>query len=188
MTYKYKPSFYILEMLVAPAGGTSMIILGLYALTRPNAVEKNYWFASLIFFLIAAALLSLGGLGLLFHRPISIDEEGAKSYLFGRELKHISWSEVSGIERRRYTDPQRSIARYKYSIYGRGGRIWFDDQLRNLRDALDLINRFAHKNSIELIEIDSGIDTRKRIRETTADPVARKKLSRDGIRTAIQQL
>jgi hypothetical protein len=151
-------------------------------------MEKNYWFGALICFAIGAALVTFTVGGFLKHRPISIDESGASAYFFGRPLRHINWYEVSRIERRRYIDPQRSIARYKYSIYGPEGRIWFDDQLLNARNALDTLNTFAHKNGVELIEIDAGIDTRKRLRDTITDPTERKKLLREGVRTRIRSL
>ncbi len=152
----------------------------------PDAMKKNYWFVALICFILGAALITFTIGGLLKHRPVSVDETGATSYLFGRPLKHISWSKVSRIERRRYIDAQRSIARYKYAVYGPEGRIWFDDQLQNVRNVLDSLNEFAHKNSIELIEIDAGGDTRKRLRDTVTDSIDRKKLLHEGVRTRIQ--
>lgn len=188
MKYRYKGSFYVFGYLIAPIAIIFIVSYGISFLIVPDAIEKNYWFGALLCFIIGAALITFTVGGLLKHRPISIDETGASTYFFGRPMRHISWSEMRRIERRRYIDPQRSITRYKYSIYGQEGRIWFDDKLQNVRNALDALNEFAHKNGIDLIEIDVGIDTRKRLRDTITDPIGRKKLLHEGIKTRIQSL
>jgi hypothetical protein len=176
MRYYYKSSLYVLEYLIVPAATVFILGLGIYSISIPGAMEKNYWFVFLGCVAIGGCLIIFTAGGVIKHRPISIEENGVSTYLCGHLFKKIRWSDIRQIERRRYIDPQQGVARYKYSIYGPEGRIWFDDRLQNLRSALDALTGFARKNDIELIEIDAGIDTKMRLNKS------------DGARTRIQSL
>jgi hypothetical protein len=68
------------------------------------------------------------------------------------------------------------------------GKIRFDDQMANLRDLLDRLNKHAHQHQIDIVEIDAGVDTRRRLHATISESVERKRLAREGVITKILEL
>jgi hypothetical protein len=165
-----------------------MIAFGVYALSVENSFDKNYWFGALVFFSIGAMLFFFAARGMVTHRPISIGGTGVSSWFLGVPIRHLEWSDISKIERYRYTDIQQSVTRYKFIIYGSKVQIRFDDRLKNLRSALGTLTEFSQLNGIELIEIDIGLDTRRRMLETVSDAAQRKSILREGIKTRIRNL
>ncbi|MBN9556894.1 MAG: hypothetical protein J0I26_05120 [Alphaproteobacteria bacterium] len=184
----YRTNFYVLNGLIAPTISLLITAVGIFILTKPLALEKNHWFASLLCFLIALSLLVASFAALLRHRPINITTLGISTSIFGLKLKEIDWSKIKRIERRRYTDPQRRTVRFSYFVFGTQYKIWFDDGLLRLADVLDVVNKYIRENSIEIISVDVGTDTLESVKRTITNPNELKKILRSGVKTRISEL
>jgi hypothetical protein len=182
--FEYGPLVKWLNYMLAPVGGTGMAAFGTYVFWS----RQDYWPLSLVCFAIAGGLAGFGLLSIIRHRPITVDESQVSSTVLGWELLRLNWTEVTKIERRRYSDPQDHRPRHKFSIFSPTREIYFDDQIENLSELLDLLNAFATKYHIALFSVDAGLDTKRRIRQTVSDRNIRRRLLREGSRESIQSL
>jgi len=147
---------FFAAMLFAFVGESCVAIL---AISRSSIDSGYLYFSSVMFFLAIASAIS-GILYYLKHLPISIEQDGIRSYAFGTLNKFLSWSEVKGIEKRRGLDLISGKIRDFYFVRSLDKQIQFDDWLLNLKEFLDLLNSFATQHGIQIVFVDNSPLTR----------------------------
>ncbi|RAV76544.1 hypothetical protein [Aerococcus loyolae] len=137
-------------------------------------------------------LPAIGCAALIFNirrwRPIGVDDFGVRAYFFGRPIKIIPWKSITIIERRRQFDPVFSGYRHVYFIRNPETYIRFEDGLNNLDDLLREINERARKHGIDLLEVDRGLDVRRKLLPALTDSEQRRDLIKFGARKRLNSL
>ena len=158
-----------------------------------GAIWKHEIDASYVYFGLFLISLGVGSIYSLIryhahHLPIVVSEQGIAKISLGGQMAFINWLDLKKIERRRGFDHIWIKNRFVYYAFGQEQYIEFDEGINCLPDLLNLINLAAQKYKIEIVLVDLGTDTRRKIGLNEMDERERRKLMREGVRIRAERL
>lgn len=161
---------------------------GIYA-TINRSIDINYLYFGAVCFLLSLFAMCLLAMFHIRHRPICVSSTSISAIMFIiNSQRRIPWNNIRNITNIRYFNQGRASYVEHYHLYGiDGNEIEFDDGLQGLRQLLDIINDHMSA-SVELVRFDRGPDTVRQVRATIDDPQERRRLSREGVKTRLQEL
>jgi hypothetical protein len=141
--------------------------------------------AVLMLFSAAALYLMYVAIYLVTNfRPIIITSNGIRS-----AKNFLRWSDIDRIEVERTTPfAYSNLAVFTYSIVGRDKRIRFSRFIRRLGDLVKILNEYADRHQVTIVQRDFGRDSLRTAFSRTVDRSERRKLYRNGIYTRLERI
>lgn len=162
--YVYPDSLTIYLWIAAPLGVCWLYYIGTTIVLDDTSVRRGFIPFVILLYAAGSILLIMTLRALMIYRPLSIDEHGISTYIFGRRHKRLNWSSVVCIERRKNCGLAGRNRMDMYSVVGKSSRIQFNDRINRVSGLLSETNRYAKQHKIPLFELmrKSGIHARLR--------------------------